>query len=125
MIKYPNPKYFHNDEFLRCLPPCQITDLDDELLDRLDVVRSLCGFPLVVTSGYRDFDYEQLNGRSGSSSHCKHVAVDLSCHSSERRLTIVQNALRAGFQRIGIAKTFIHLDLDDDKPKCIWLYDDD
>lgn len=122
MKKYPNPKYFSNDEFLRCTPPCTIEDLSDELLDRLDVVRSLCGFPLIVNSAYRSFDYEQDRGRTGSSSHCKGIAVDIAVQSSEERLKIVQNALRAGFQRIGISKTFVHLDLDEDKPSSIWLY---
>lgn len=123
MKKYPNPKYFSNDEFLRCTPPCTIEDLSDELLDRLDVVRSLCGFPLIVNSAYRSFDYEQERGRTGSSSHCKGIAVDIAVQSGEKRLKIVQNALRAGFQRIGISKTFVHLDLDYDKPSSIWLYD--
>ena len=27
-----------------------------------------------------------------------------------------------GFQRFGIAKTFIHVDNDDQKPNAIWLY---
>lgn len=97
-------------------------DLSDELLDRLDVVRSLCGFPLIVNSAYRSFDYEQSKGRTGSSSHCKGIAVDIAVQSGETRLKIVQNALRAGFQRIGIAKTFVHLDLDEGKPSSIWLY---
>lgn len=120
--KYPNPKYFSNDEFLRCTPPCTMEDLSDELLDRLDVVRSLCGFPLIVNSAYRSFDYEQERGRTGSSSHCKGIAVDLAVTSGEKRLKIVQNALRAGFKRIGIAKTFVHLDLDEGKSSSIWLY---
>lgn len=122
MKKYPNPKYFSNDEFLRCTPPCTMEDLSEELLDRLDVVRSLCGFPLIVNSAYRSFDYEQEMGRTGSSSHCKHLAVDIAVQSGEKRLKIVQNALRAGFQRIGIAQNFVHLDLDSDKPISIWLY---
>lgn len=97
-------------------------DLSDELLDRLDVVRSLCGFPLIVNSAYRSYDYELEQGRRGTSSHCKHIAVDIAIQSGEKRLKIVQNALRAGFQRIGIAKTFVHLDLDEEKPSSLWLY---
>lgn len=125
MSKLYRSKYFASSEFLKCVPPCCIDDLDDVLLDKLDIVRSLCGFPLVVTSAYRTFDYEQSKGRTGSSSHCKRIAVDVSCLSSGQRLHIVQNSLRAGFERIGIGKTFVHLDLDKDKPSCMWLYDDD
>lgn len=97
-------------------------DLDPVLLDKLDIVRSLCGFPLIVNSAYRTFDYEQEQGRTGSSSHCKGIAVDIAVQSGEKRLKIVQNALRAGFSRIGIAKTFVHLDLDESKASSIWLY---
>lgn len=98
-------------------------DLSPILLDKLDIVRSLCGFPLIVNSAYRSISYEQdVKGRTGSSSHCKHIAVDIAVQSGEKRLKIVQNALRAGFQRIGIAKTFVHLDLDAEKPASIWLY---
>ena len=35
---------------------------------------------------------------------------------------MVNALLNAGFRRIGIANTFIHADLDKQKPHAIWLY---
>ena len=30
--------------------------------------------------------------------------------------------IKVGFRRIGVGKSFIHSDLDNDKPNAIWLY---
>lgn len=97
--------------------------MKEELIERLDYARALAGFPFIINSAYRCRSYEISMGRSGTSSHCKGLAVDLRCDSDYKRLIMVQNLLRAGFRRIGIAKTFIHADLDKDKSPCIWLYD--
>lgn len=115
------PRYFKEVEFERCTPPCKLSDMSDDLIDRLDYARALAGVPFILTSAYRSYDWEYDHGRFGTSSHCKGMAVDISCQSSEKRLKIVQSALRAGFRRIGIYSTFIHLDVDPDKPACIWL----
>lgn len=115
--------YFKQEECRRCTPPCNISDLSDELLERLDYARSLLGSPIRLTSAYRSEDYEISKGRSGSSSHCKGLAVDIYCNSDFFRLELVKQLLRAGFRRIGIAKTFIHVDIDTRKPICLWLYE--
>lgn len=117
------PFHFSESDFARCVPPCKASDLSQELLDRLEYARSLCGFSFILTSAYRTQEYEHDKNRTGSSSHCKGLAVDISCNSEERRYILVQNLLRAGFSRIGIGKTFIHADIDRQKKSCIWLYD--
>jgi hypothetical protein len=38
------------------------------------------------------------------------------------RSILLPALIHAGFTRIGIAKTFIHADVDDKKPNAIWLY---
>ena len=46
-----NPKYFALSEF-----NCQETNQNEmcpEFLERLDALREACGFPFVITSGYR------------------------------------------------------------------------
>lgn len=116
------PYHFQESEFARCTPPCKSSDMSEELLDRLEYARALCGHPILLTSAYRSIDYEQEKGRTGSSSHCKGLAVDMSCQGEELRFQLVQSLLRAGFTRIGIAKTYIHADIDRSKKPCIWLY---
>lgn len=117
------PFHFPESEFARCTPPCKSSDMSQELLDRLEYARALCGHPIRLTSAFRSFDYEQEKGRTGSSSHCKGLAVDIACAGEELRFQMVQSLLRAGFTRIGIAKTYIHADIDKSKKPCIWLYE--
>ena len=48
-------KYFSRDEFV-----CQATgenEIEDELIFALDELREHCGFPFVITSGYRSPDH--------------------------------------------------------------------
>lgn len=115
-------KYFSPDEFQFCSPACSINQLDDKLLSMLDVARELYGFPIVVNSAYRSPEWERIHKRSGTSSHCKGLAVDLSCLVGPMRLRLIESLLDAGFRRIGIAKSFIHVDIDYSKPESIWLY---
>lgn len=115
-------KYFKPAEFLECQPMCFQSDMDDDFLVQLDYARELAGVPFVLNSAYRSVEYEKQKGRNGSSSHCKGVAVDLYCISSTLRFRIVSGLIGAGFERIGIAPNFIHVDSDADKPNCIWLY---
>ena len=92
-------------------------------MERLEYARSMSDCPFIVNSAFRTVEYELAHNRSGSSSHCKGLAVDLHCISDRARCTIVKCLLRAGFRRIGIAKTFIHVDYDKSKNDAIWLYD--
>lgn len=96
--------------------------MSEELLDRLEYARSLCGQKFLLTSAYRTELWEKDHARSGSSSHCQGLAVDIACQGEELRFLMVQSLLRAGFTRIGIAKTYIHADIDKTKKSCIWLY---
>lgn len=100
-----------------------MSDLSDELLERLDTARAYLGAPLHINSAYRSVDYELKHGREGTSSHCKGLAVDIRCNTSEYRLQLVKSLFRAGFRRIGIARSYIHVDIDKSKPLTLWLYD--
>lgn len=105
-----------------CVPDKDISKLSPYLKDKLLALSDMCAFPLILTSAYRPKDYEVSKGRSGSSSHCKGLAVDIACTESLKRLELLKYALELGFNRIGIGRDFIHLDVDFDKPKCVWLY---
>lgn len=80
-----------------------------------------CGFPLYITSSYRtEEDNKRVKG-SATSSHLIGMAVDIKCVESSKRLLIVKNLLANGINRIGIYPTYLHVDIDPDKPSCIWL----
>lgn len=121
--KMYNPKYFTENEFQKV--HCSIADLDPESLACLDQARKIAGIPFVITSAYRSKEHELRKGRSGNSAHTRGRAFDIACSTDRNRAIIVAAALKAGFTRIGIAKTFIHVDNDYHvlpSPR-IWLYD--
>lgn len=104
------------------LPTTDGGKMNLDFLHKLDEARELAGVPFIITSGYRTPQHNlDVGGRVGSS-HIKGLAVDISCDNSGHRERILTALIQVGFKRIGIAKSFIHTDLDHDKPNAIWLY---
>lgn len=92
-------------------------------LSMLDRARAHAKIPFVINSGYRTPEHNRKVGGVPDSSHVKGYAVDISARTSLDRYIIVDSLLKAGFTRIGIAKTFIHADNDPSKPQgLIWTY---
>lgn len=102
--------------------------MDPEFLSMLNAAREIYGQPMRITSGFRTENYnEELKARgykaSPNSSHLKGLAADIECLNSTDRYNMVDSLLKAGFNRIGIASTFIHVDNDLSKaPFVIWTY---
>lgn len=116
-----NPRYFSEDEFQKI--GCSMADVDTSLLVTLDALRSLVGEPLVLTSAYRSLEQNQKAGGKPNSAHLKGLAVDIACCTSRKRYAIVMAALRLGIRRIGIGKSFVHIDTDSTLPQDVtWLY---
>ena len=99
-----------------------IADLDTNLVDKLDNLREICGFPFKINSGYRTVAENKAVGGVDGSAHTKRLAVDIACTDAIKRLAIVGNAFNNGFIGIGINKTYIHLDIDSSQNRRIWLY---
>jgi len=97
------------------------TNMSKEFLFVLDEAREIAGIPFVINSAYRSPEHPlSINP---SSSHIKGLAVDIKATDSNTRFKIVQALMTVGFTRIGIADTFIHVDLDLDKTQnVIWTY---
>lgn len=115
--------FFIDEEFKKCSPSCTRSQVNAESLARLERAREIADTPFVLSSAYRSPDYERKKGRSGKGAHTEGRAFDILCNSSSVRWRIVFGALASGFRRIGIAKTFIHLDDSPNLPSpCIWLY---
>jgi len=120
--------YFKYHEFDSPLQEGSGQLMDKGFLYMLNNARHIANIPFEITSGYRiEADIERLEKEgykvSRNSSHLKGLAADIACTDSVTRYIIIDALLKAGFNRIGIAKTFIHVDNDLDKAQnCIWTY---
>lgn len=92
------------------------------VLNMLDQARSSSGIAYKINSGYRTKAHNESVGGSATSSHLNGSAVDIHCTNSASRERILFGLISSGFQRIGIAKTFLHCDADPMKNPAIWLY---
>ena len=114
--------YFTIDEFDSPDLKGSGSNMMQHVLTRLDKARELSKTPFVINSGFRTAEHNKEVGGSKTSSHLKGGAVDISCTNSSQREKIISALIIAGFQRVGIAKTFIHADTDKSKSPAIWLY---
>ena len=102
-----------------------------EMLKRLDDLREACGFALVVTSSFRDVDKNAAVGGANNSSHClaadgMYSGVDLQFDlGGAGRFILMREIFRVGFNRIGVYKKHIHLDIEDRLlQQQLWVGDD-
>jgi len=116
-------KYFEYEEFDS--PDIQGSGqlMDPKLLEMIDEAREIYGKPIHVTSGYRTEAHNHKVGGVDSSSHLKGLAIDVACVRSNDRFKMLTALIEVGFNRIGIASTFIHVDIDKGKSQnVIWTY---
>ena len=122
-------KYFSWSEF-----DCEsgkgkgIKHMNKDFICLLDDARGMAGVPFKITSGYRTPEYNKALQEEGfktskTSSHIKGLAVDIYANDSTTRFKIITSLLIVGINRIGIGNTFIHCDVDKDKPQNVmWTY---
>ena len=97
-------------------------NMDKRFLFVLDEAREFAGIPFIINSAYRSPDHPE-SIKNPTSSHIKGLAVDIKATDSVTRFKIIEALVSVGFTRIGIADTFIHVDLDLDKTQnVIWTY---
>ncbi len=117
---------FKASEFA-CKCGCGLSAVSPHLVQKLQRVRSRLGYPMVITSGMRCSRYNGKLIHDGvkASEYSKHLygyAADIECRDSKLRDTLV-GLLRTEFERIGISKTFIHVDIDHSSiHPAMWVY---
>jgi hypothetical protein len=90
-------------------------------LEKLDQLRHQCGFPFIITSGYRDPSHSIEARKTRPGTHARGIAADIKINSGSEGYVIVREAMKMGFGGIGIAKNFIHVDVRD-TVQVIWTY---
>ena len=98
-------------------------NMSQEILSMLDAARKIYGKPMRITSGFRTKNHNKKVGGVESSSHLKGLAADIACSESRNRFDMIRALLEVGFKRLGVAGTFIHVDIDKNKSQnVIWTY---
>ena len=122
----------HFSDYEFACPCCGECKVSEKFLVKMDKLRSLLGKPINITSGCRCMKYNaDLRARNypsvDGSAHtisdqqeCE--AADIECSGSRNRrdLIILTHSI---FNRVGISKSFIHVDDDAAKDEDVtWVY---
>jgi len=118
--QYPN---FRSAEFDSPDLPGSGNRMQPIFLEMLQRMRTIAGISFRINSGFRTAAHNRAINGASNSAHLRGVAADIHCTTSRNRSILVRAAIQAGFSRIGIAPTFVHVDCDNTLPgNIIWLY---
>lgn len=117
-------KYFHPDEF-RC-QHCGNEGIKSSFTEKLDAIREECGFPFLISSGYRCSEHPIEAKKEKPGAHSTGHAADIAV-TGEQAIRVLEIAIKHGIKRIGVNQKgggrFIHLDTAPDLPSpAIWSY---
>lgn len=109
-------KYFVASEFDCHCRTCTETLIDTRLVAKLDAMREAIGERLVILSGFRcsgrqsELKKMGFPTAKGRSSHQDGQAADVKC-TGKTGGELAEIAKAAGFKRMGIALTWLHVDV--------------
>ena len=115
--------YFEYSEFDSPDQEGSYEHMNVEFLNKLAQARKIAAVGFKITSGYRSPAHNAKVGGVKGSSHTNGNAVDIYAPTSTQKYLIINALLQVGFNRIGVAKNFIHVDDDPSKNEdVIWTY---
>lgn len=102
-------RYFRFDEFVEE----EGGFIESELVLKVEALRGWCGFPLVITSGYRSVRRNEEAGGTPNSFHLRGMAVDISTRSFSPPMLyrFIKGAFCVGFSGIIVYPFHVHLDI--------------
>lgn len=116
-------EFFKLTEFT-CKCGCGFNNMQHKFLQMLDHARKIAGVPFKITSGCRCEKHNKHEGGKTTSSHLKGLAADIYVKNANHRFRITKALINAGFTRIGVATTLIHVDCDSSKiGNVMWKYE--
>lgn len=94
-------------------PSVEIIENLQVLANALEVIRSLLGHPLIISSGYRSPELNKAIGGSANSRHMLGLAADFTCPAFGSPKAICHAIVDAGlpFDQLIYEKTWIHFGL--------------
>jgi zinc D-Ala-D-Ala carboxypeptidase len=105
--------YFTDDE-LKC-KCCGALVFDKDFRYKLNLARTVAGFPFIVGSGYRCPKHNK-EVKSTSDNHVVGKAVDILCDDPGKRYWLLNALVIAGILGIGAGPTFVHGDSNRTEP---------
>lgn len=111
-------RYFVREDFA-CRCGCGRNEIPDSFIHDVDELREACGFPLVVTSGWRCENHPREARKERPGEHNR-AAADLKASNGYMLYVIQEKAYALGFRGIAAGKGFVHVDRRDHKTS--WVY---
>ncbi|BBM66342.1 hypothetical protein VA249_29880 [Vibrio alfacsensis] len=120
-------EHFHpdTDKKLRCTcghSECDKRSVDQETLDKAELVRQWMSRPLIVTSGGRCPNHPDETHRTKPADHQKCIGIDVFYEGEEMKNLIMMYGVRAGFTAIAAGKNFVHLGNRKQNHLSTWRY---
>lgn len=98
-------------------------DAHPELVRKLDIMRGIVNRPIIINSGLRGPVANANAGGVPNSEHMRGEGADIRATESRERFYLVDAAIKAGFRRIGIGRTFVHVGVSTTLAQdVIWTY---
>ena len=131
LVNWQSKRYFKREEFL--CKHCGIEKMEESFVFRLDELRAVLGYPLIVNSGYRCPNHPVELAKTEPGTHTLGMASDIRVYG-ERAYDLVGVAIRLGFRGLGFDqkvttphdRRFVHLDTfagDPAHPRpSVWSY---
>jgi uncharacterized protein YcbK (DUF882 family) len=122
-INLKHGSFFTIEEIEKVCKGGGIEKIDPEAFDMLCRIRKRANFPFIINSAYRSPTHEISKGRRKDGSHTEGKAFDIQALNGRQAHAIVRAAMVEGVNRIGIAKTYVHIDTSKKLPEnVIWTY---
>ena len=110
---------FNRSEYA-CKCGCGKDDIKEELAIKIQQVRDTLNRSITINSGVRCSNHNTTINATPTSSHIGGWAADLKYTGAADRYELLY-AILPIFDRVGIAKTFIHVDVDANKTASVDL----
>ena len=119
---FPNIKWFKPSEFDSPDQPGSGHGMNMDLIIILNKIRTLIKRPIIINSGVRSKARNLLVGGVTDTAHLDGNAADVHVPDNNFRFWFIYYAQQFGIIRLFIGKTYIHGDIDRNKPHPVLGY---